>query len=168
MPTRSTATLAALATAFALTLALPATAQRGTGDDEGVARGADPYFPEPLAGSVVEVVVTECPESTGRFDTGVHVTADVGDEERAEVHLGPEPVVQELTAALDPGDAFRAEVFRTDPMPLETFVALIVVVDGETFQLRDPDTLQPRWARGSGAGRSMPQGGCWWAMPTPE
>ena len=77
-------------------------------------------------------------------------------------------------ATLEPGAAFRAEVFRTDAMPVATFVAVIVAVDGETFQLRDPDTLRPSWAvgrgagAGAGAGGRMPQGGCWWAVPPLE
>ena len=164
--------IALAATLTALVLAAPVAAQRGTGAEEGVARDRTNYYPQPMTGTVIETVVTECPQTTGRYDTGVHMLADTMGGQRTEIHLGPEPEIRDLMAALEPGAAFRAEVFRTDAMPVATFVAVIVAVDGETFQLRDPDTLRPSWAVGRGAGAGavgrMPQGGCWWAVPPLE
>ncbi len=180
----STRTLLLLTSLAGLAFVAPAAAQRGMGDPQGVARGGEVERAS-VTGTLVETVVTECPATTGRAPTGVHLVVDRGAGEAvAELHLGPVEAVADILDAAAPGAPAAAEAFRTDAMPADTFVAIRLTLDGTAFRLRDDATLRPDWAasRGpfrrdglGGAGRAdltarpaPARGGCWWdVQPAP-
>ena len=147
----------------------PAVARRDTGDDTGVARDVRGDV-RGIAGRLEETVIGTCAATTGRAVEGVHLVLALADGQRAEVHLGPCGAIEELLAAVDAGDEVRAEIFRTDAMPLGAFAAVTVTVEGETIRLRGDD-LRPRWAArrgaeaGGGAARAAAGGArCWWDL----
>ncbi len=148
-------------------------AQRGMGESDGVAPDVT-YDPRGLLGEIASIEVGACESTTGRAVEGAHLVVAMPDGQDANVHLGPtfaESVSGVLEVA-DVGDEIRAEVFRTDVMPMGTFAAVTVTVDGQRFRLRGDD-LRPEWAlgpgrAGAGQGRAAGPGGrsgpCWWDL----
>lgn len=136
---------------LAIVLAVPAVAQRGTGDSEGIVRqGIQPPL-VPLAGTVEEVVIGPCHRTTGRAAIGAHVMLATGDGV-LNLHLGPAAVLDDLVERLAVGTPVTVNAFRTDALPAGAYVAQEVTVGGDTFVLRD-DILRPMWAIGPGGGR---------------
>jgi hypothetical protein len=125
----------------------PAKAQRGMGDSEGVARQAT--LPEivVVSGRVTAIEREPCQQSTGRAAVGAHLLLAASDDLELNIHLGPAPAVAFALKELAVGDEISAHVFRTDKMPENHFVAQVLEVDGEPFELRDAD-LRPVWAGG--------------------
>jgi hypothetical protein len=163
MNRRTLGTVALIAT---LAVAAPAAGQRGTGQTEGVARQPELPALTSLSGVVEEVQIDTCEMTTGRAAVGAHVLVGTEQDGTLNLHLGPAAAIEDLLAQLAPGVAIEAEVFRTERMPEDAYVAQAVTVDGESFTLRDDATLRPRWAigpdrqpgAGRGAGRGAGQG----------
>ena len=153
------------AAAIALTaIGSPVLAQRGTGDQEGIVRSGVAVEPAAIAGTVTDVMQTQCAETTGRSPVGVHLMVDTADGETVNLHLGPLTAMDDVLAAVQEGDAIQAEAFRTDALPADNYVARALMADGQTFTLRDDD-LRPVWAgdmgqrTGVGRGSGRGQGG---------
>ena len=148
-------------------------AQRGTGDPTGIAR-RPPLDVIAIAGTVNDAEIGRCASTTGRAAVGAHLRVQVGDGRVLDVHLGPLGAVERLLEEVPDGTAVTADVFRTDAMPADAYVAVTVTAGGEAHQLRDPLTLRPSWAVGPGGGHG---GGtrrtwqtpaprdCWWVEP---
>ncbi|MFW5833603.1 MAG: hypothetical protein ACOCYE_05855, partial [Pseudomonadota bacterium] len=142
-----------LAAAFGLVLAGGAFAQRGMGDPSGVARWDEVPPLQTVAGTVADVRVEACEQTTGPADLGAHVLLDAESGTVLNVHLGPFVAVEDLVGELAEGASVDARAFRTEAMPEHHYVAVELTVDDETTRLRNPDDLQPLWARGPRAGR---------------
>jgi hypothetical protein len=172
MPThKARPALAALLAASLCLVVAPALAQKGMGDEQGIARSGDRPALQQVAGTVTGIDVGACEASTGRSMTGAHLVLD-SEGERLELHLGPLSAVDHVLEQTPVGTTLTAQAFRTDAMPAATWVAKDLVVDGKTIHLRD-DSLRPSWAggrgsaatgRGPGGKRGQPgaRGGCWW------
>ncbi len=134
----------------------PAYAQRGRGDDIGLARqGVRPEI-ETITGTVSDLLIQPCEMTTGRSIVGAHVILTTPDRGELNVHLGPATDLSDLVADVQKGDAVVAEVFRTEKLPAGQVIAKTLDLDGQQYVLRD-DTLRPVWA-GQGAGRGTGRG----------
>jgi len=92
-------------------------AQRGMGDTEGVVRSQ--AVTKQVTGSAVieEVVVEECKQTTGRYPIGVHLLVKDTDDQSLNLHLGPEPVLTDITTRLQKGMEISFEAFQTEKLP---------------------------------------------------
>ena len=142
---------------FGLTLSLPAAAQKGTGQQTGVARQADLPPIETLSGTVSEIDVGRCEMTTGRSAVGAHLMLDTDAQGMVNLHLGPLAAVDHLLEEIEPGQQISVEAFRTDAMPENAYVAKSLTLDDTVVALRD-DRLRPGWAMGRGRGQGMGQG----------
>ena len=144
------------------TMPLPVTAQKGMGDRVGVAQQAVQPGVTQLTGTVLEVLTGACEKTTGRSPVGSHVMVQSG-EETYNVHLGPVDAVDHVTAQLSVGTQVAFEVFRTDAMPADAFIAKSLTLGDKVIHLRDGN-LRPSWAypRRSGQKRGPgARGPCW-------
>jgi len=124
-------------------------AQRGTGDDEGVARQA--ALPEivVLKGIIQEVESGPCENTTGRATIGTHVLIETSGGETLNVHLGPKEEVAQIAGPLEPDKPITIRAFRTERMAEHHYVAQVLKSGKQTVRLRD-ESLRPFWAGGRG------------------
>lgn len=142
----STKKLIGLVALAALMTMCPATlGQRGIGDDEGVVRQSIETQRISIEGTVKEIVVEKCENTTGPFGTGMHFLLMTGEEKQYNVHLGPAVLVRDLAGPLEAGQSVTVQAFRTEKMPAEHFVAVVLTFNGKTVRLRD-ENLRPIWA----------------------
>jgi hypothetical protein len=122
-------------------------AQRGMGENAGVARQATRPEIVSISGTVREVTFEPCQQTTGRALAGVHVLME--DEAVTwNVHLGPWAAVNFMAEQLDVGTPISVDGFRTTLMQPQHLVAVRLTIDGaEPVELRDAD-LRPFWAGG--------------------
>ena len=151
--------MAALAIAAAFIAATSAEAQKGTGETTGVARQATKPAIQEMSGTVTDVIVGACANTTGGSVQGAHLSMRTDAGQLVELHLGPLDAVEDIVEQVPAGTRVSFEAFRTEAMPADTYVAKSITVDDEVLRLRD-DTLRPTWAggRGRGAGMGMGQG----------
>jgi len=160
-------TMTALAAAAAICCALgtsTAEAQKGMGDQTGVARQATLPDVVTLKGSIREVDTGPCDKTTGRSTVGTHVVIETRKGDKLNVHLGPAADVADVARRLTVGERLSVRAFRTEKMPENHYVAQVLRIDDETVRLRD-DSLRPVWAggRGNRAGQGGQQ-----AAPSPR
>jgi len=127
-----------------LATAQTALAQRGMGDETGVAQRPDDAERVTVNGTVKEIITEPCKKTTGKFPVGMHVLLET-DEGVRNVHLGPAALLGDVGKHLEPGRAVHVKAFRTKKMPKDHCVAIAVRTDDRTVRLRDDD-LRPRWA----------------------
>ena len=164
-----------LAIAAALVLGVPAAAQKGMGEPTGVAREMVKPPVQKMSGTVTDVKVGECEQTTGRSTTGAHLIVRTKEEKTINLHLGPLTAVEHVVEKVPPGTPISFDTFRTEAMPEDAYVAKSITVEDKVIHLRDKN-LRPSWAvgrgprSGKGAGRGQgkgrgPGGGrgpCWW------
>ena len=117
--------------------------------------------------------VGPCADTTGRAIERAHLAVTLPDGQTAGVHLGPAlaPVVQHILIVAEPGTELRGRVFRTDGMPLRSFVAVNVTIADETYRLRS-DGLSPNRTSAEGFTATVEQdverdrGRRWWDLLT--
>ncbi len=164
--------IAVVATSAVLLMAGGALAQRGTGEANGVARQGLNLPIVTVTGTVNEVKIGSCENTTGRSAVGAHLIVKAADNSVVNLHLGPSASVDDVLKAVKTGTAISADAFRTDRMPQNAYVVRTITVGNQAIQLRD-STLRPRWAgsgmggsqgmgRGQGMGQVTGQGSCWW------
>jgi hypothetical protein len=138
-----------LAFLLAACIALPASAQRGSGEGEGIARQGERPPLTRLSGTLESVEIGDCATTTGRVAIGAHAILDTQDEGPVNLHLGPAVALTALLDRLMPGESLAASAFRTARMPEGVWVAQAVRLGGgDRFVLRDETSLRPRWAIG--------------------
>ena len=140
-----------LAIASSFVLATPAAAQKGMGEPTGVAREMVKPTVQKMSGTVADIKVGECEQTTGRSSTGAHFIVRTKEEETINLHLGPLSAVEDLVEQVRPGTPVSFDAFRTDAMPEGAYVAKSITVDDKMTQLRD-ENLRPKWAAGRGPG----------------
>jgi hypothetical protein len=132
---------------LALMMLVPASlavAQRGTGARDGVARQLVKPEVVSIAGELKEIRTGPCQHTTGRSPIGTHLILTVGQEE-LNVHLGPATEVVAMVEELNFGDTIEADVFRTERLSPDEYVAVSVTAAGKQYVLRD-SSLRPIWA----------------------
>ncbi|MDJ0657115.1 MAG: hypothetical protein QNJ40_23350 [Xanthomonadales bacterium] len=140
----------------------PLNAQKGMGDQAGVAQQAVKPEVTRMSGTILEVQTGACENTTGKYPIGSHVLIQSGDE-TYNVHLGPANAVDHVTAQLSVGTDVSFEVFRTDTMPADAVIAKSLTLGDRIIHLRD-ENLRPSWAYPRGAGRKTRPGArepCW-------
>ena len=142
--------------------ASPAWAQKGMGEQAGVARQTEKPKVVSRSGSVLKVEIGPCKKTMGRSDQGAHFLLRTEKGRTLNIHLGPATAVKHITEKLTVGTKVTVDVFRTEKMPSNHFVAKTITVDESTIQLRDQG-LRPTWAAGNGhsRGRGVGQGPSW-------
>ena len=123
--------------------------QRGMGDNEGVVRQAVETKRMTVEGTVKEIIIEKCENTTGPFVMGMHLLLTTGEKKQYNVHLGPAVLIKDLVKPLEAGQSVTVQAFRTEKMPTEHFVAIALKFDGKTVRLRD-EKLRPAWAGGQG------------------
>lgn len=129
----------------ALAISVPASAQRGMGDKEGIAQQPDKPRPVTFSGEVVSVTTERCEYTTGRNDIGTHFVLGTDEGEERNVHLGPAELVKKFADQLTPGEEVRVRAFRTKKMPEGHYIAQWVQVGDSRLRLRN-ENLRPVWA----------------------
>ena len=164
--------ISVLAMSAVVLMAGAALAQRGAGEANGVARQGLNLPVVTVTGTVNEVKIGPCENTTGRSAVGAHLIVKAADNSVVNLHLGPSVSVDDVLKAVKAGTAISADTFRTDRMPQDAYVVRTITVGNQAIQLRD-STLRPRWAgsgmgngqgmgRGQGMGQVTGQGSCWW------
>lgn len=146
-----------LAVTTALVLATPAAAQKGIGEQTGVAREAVKPPVQEMSGTVADVKIGACEQTTGRSNMGAHLMVTVEGGKTINLHLGPLSAVEHVVEQVPTGTPIAFEAFRTEEMPEDAYVAKSIAVDDKVIHLRD-DNLRPSWAGGRGFGRGQGRG----------
>jgi hypothetical protein len=136
-------------------------AQRGVGDQSGVARRAATPEIVGLEGKVSAVKTERCQMTTGRAYLGTHFVLKTADKKELNIHLGPAGVVDSISAKLSAGAKVKVKAFRTAAMPENHYVAQSLTIGDDTIKLRD-ENLRPSWAGGGagwGGGAGFQRGG---------
>ena len=141
--------IAIVALAILVTTGTTTWGQRGVGDNEGVVRQAIETQRTALKGTVKEIVIETCENTTGPFGIGMHLLLTTGEKKQYNVHLGPAVLIKNLVKPLEAGQSVTVQAFRTQKMPAGDFVAITLKFDGKTVRLRD-ENLRPAWAGGQG------------------
>jgi hypothetical protein len=137
-------------------------AQKGVGDQAGVARQAIQPQVVAFSGKLVEIRIGLCEKTTGRSPVGTHIFLETPDGNTLNIHLGPAAAVADIVAKLSvrPEQDLAVKAFRTEKMPEDQYVAQSLTFDQNTLELRDK-TLRPVWAGSVNVsrGRGTPQSG---------
>ncbi len=155
----------AIVISTALLLSVNAAAQKGTGEDTGVAQQAVKPAIVTLAGKLLEIKTGPCENTTGKSPTGTHLIVLSNEGTKLNIHLGPENAVDHVVEQLATGQSCTVEAFRSERLPANAYIAKSLLLDDKVIHLRD-DNLRPSWAyaqgKGQGRGRGMGQGGGRW------
>lgn len=136
---------------------LPAYAQRGVGDQVGVAQQGLHTSIVKIEGKLVSIETGPCEKTTGLAGVGTHLMLEDANGKAINLHLGDAGAVARYVRDLEIGDKVVADAFRTDKMAADHYVAVKVTVGDESFALRD-ESLRPSWA-GQRRGGNCPWGG---------
>jgi len=150
-------------------------AQRGMGEQSGVARQIVKPEVVSLSGTVLEVKTGPCKLTTGRSYLGTHFMLETPEGESLNIHLGPATAVEFVTKELPVGATVTVKAFRTPKMPDKHYTAQTVVSGSSTIQLSDgnlrpvwtgeryvaPSPSGPQWPRGFGRGQGRGYGRGW-------
>ena len=129
-------------------------AQRGMGDMAGIARqGIKPTIVT-FQGQVVKVVTGPCEKTTGWSLFGTHFFLKDKEGTELNIHLGPSQLVKKVADFLPVSTKVTAQVFRTDKMPKDNYIAVMITAGDKKMLLRDKD-LRPLWAGGIGRGQAQ-------------
>jgi hypothetical protein len=140
-----------MAATLLLGVVLPvAHAQRGVGDEVGVARQAVKPEIVTLVGTVTKVETGPCENSTGRSPLGTHFLMENAKGKMLNIHLGPFAMVEFVAGDLAEDMEITVEAFRTEKMKERHYVAKSLSYGDRTVTVRD-ETLRPVWAGGRGA-----------------
>ncbi len=138
-------------TALVLLTVIPAHAQKGQGDLTGVARGHELPSVEAITGELLRIETGPCESTTGHAYVGTHIfLATDESEEPLNIHLGASYAVASHVKALEAGQSLKLDVFRTEQMEANHFIAKSLTANDHKITFRD-DNLRPFWAGGSGA-----------------
>ena len=143
----------------------PAAAQRGVGDDTGIARqGLSPPVVT-MSGMLADFKIGPCEQTTGRCETGAHLIIQTKENGTVNLHLGPLSAVDHVIDQVTVGQTVSFEAFRTVDMQGQAYIAKALTLEDKVIELRD-DNLRPRWAVSQRSGRGMRRGSrargyCW-------
>jgi hypothetical protein len=129
-------------------------AQRGTGEQEGVAQQGIRPEVQTIIGVLKEIKTDPCERTTGPSPIGTHLIFEA-DNDQLNVHLGPASEVGDVIGMVRVGDTLEVRAFRTPRLPDNQFIAVSVKSGDQVIELRD-DSLRPRWAGGGGPRAARP------------
>jgi hypothetical protein len=149
--------LITISVALAIMVSAPVSAQRGMGESAGVAQQAVKPPVTTVSGKILDIRTGPCEKTAGKSPRGTHLIVQ-SDGTTLNIHLGPAKAVDHVVAQLTPGQSVTFEVFRTETMPADAYIAKSLTVEEKVIYLRD-DNLRPSWAYGRGKGQGGGQGG---------
>lgn len=129
-----------------VTSAITSFAQRGTGEDIGVARQGITPERTLLQGTLEEIETGPCKRTTGYAYIGTHLFIRTADDQVANVHIGNAEAVAPIIEKLTVGEAIEVDVFRTERLEEGHYVAQTIRTDSDEYMIRRED-LSPFWAR---------------------
>ena len=132
---------------FLLALTPWASAQKGVGNDTGIAARTSVNETKQISGILKEVVTEPCTQTTGRYSNGTHllVRTKQGSTNMLNLHLGPTEVLSDQTGLLKTGQSLQLEVYCTDDLADYHYIVKEYTYKGETYEIRDA-SLRPFWA----------------------
>ena len=133
-----------------------ANAQKGTGEQSGIAREAPMPAINTLTGKVLAIESGPCEKTTGRSSIGTHLIVQDDDTE-LNIHLGPKQAVDHVVDQIAKGSSVTFDVFRTEKMPKNAYIANSLTLDDKVIHLRDAN-LRPSWSYGRGNARGRGYG----------
>jgi hypothetical protein len=128
------------------TVPVSGVAQKGMGDEEGVARQAEKPALQSMSGELLSIETHPCGQTTGHSPIGTHLRVRTQEQAEINLHLGPAADVGPMIEGLEPGQHVQFEAFRTPAMPESAFVAQRIRVGDKDVVFRVPGTLRPVWA----------------------
>ena len=136
-----------LTTIVLLALSSMGYTQRGVGNDTGIASSNSVTEIEQVSGKLQKIITEGCTQTTGRYSNGTHVLVktDQGKTRTLNVHLGPTSVVSDITDKLTIGKEIKLEVYSTEDLPENHYVAKEVTGSEKSYEIRDSN-LKPFWA----------------------
>ncbi len=136
-----------LITVVLLALSSMGYTQRGVGNNTGIAGSNSVTEIDQVSGKLQKIVTERCTQTTGRYSDGTHllVKTDQGKTRTLNVHLGPTSVVSDITDQLTIGEEIKLEVYSTEDLPDNHYVAKEVTGGGKSHEIRDSN-LKPFWA----------------------
>jgi len=147
---------------FSLVVVNSAFAQKGMGDETGIARqGLTPVVVN-ITGELLEIKSGPCENSTGKGKIGIHLILQKKGGQRLNIHLGPESAVDHVVEQLVLKQQLSVDAFHTEKMPDNAYIAKSISINEKVIHLRD-ENLRPSWAypRGSGQGMGKNRQGNW-------
>jgi len=131
---------------------MPVFSQKGTGESQGIAQQGLKLPVTTISGNLLEIKTGLCESKGGNVN----------------IHLGPAMAVDHVVNQLVIGSTLSIDVFRTDRLPKNAYIAKSLALNDKTIHLRD-DNLRPSWAYGgwgAGQGKSPENkrrklGPCW-------
>jgi len=122
-------------------------AQKGTGNNTGIARNHSANEVIQVSGVVQKIVTEPCTQTTGRYSNGTHLLVKPeGDKSQTlNVHLGPTPVVSDMISQLETGQELHLKIYNTDDLPDNHYIAKELTGKEKVYELRDA-TLRPFWS----------------------
>jgi hypothetical protein len=127
-------------------------AQKGVGDENGIASQATKPSVTTLSGRISEIKQEPCENSTGKSPVGVHLIIKTNEQKDINLHLGPEDAVDHIVQQIAVGDSLTFAAFRTEKLPEGAFIAKSLTFNEKVVHLRD-ENLRPSWAYGQGKGK---------------
>lgn len=123
-----------------------ALAQKGAGNFTGM--GQEPEKPSviTITGELVEIKTGPCENTTGHAYIGTHLyvkSTDYGN--LLNIHLGAAYALEVFIARLSAGDRVEMQVFRTELLKPDNYIATQISANEYTVVLRD-ENLRPFWA----------------------
>jgi hypothetical protein len=142
--------------AVLLVFCVSANAQKGTGEPSGIVREAAMPAVNTFTGKVLEIESGPCEKTTGRSSIGTHLLVQ-DDDTQLNIHLGPEKAVDHVVDQIAKGSSVTFDVFRTERMPKNAYIAKSLTLDDKVIHLRDAN-LRPSWSYGRGNARGRGYG----------
>ena len=148
-----------VALSLSLLLSNIAFAQKGIGDDSGIVRQGLAPPVSSISGELLDIKSGPCEKTTGKANIGTHLIIQGSKGQKLNIHLGPANAVDHVVEKLSLKQPLYLDVFHTERMPVNAYIAKSLTIDGEVIHLRD-ENLRPSWAnpQGSGSGRGQGMG----------
>jgi len=127
-------------------------AQKGMGNNTGIARANSVVEIEKISGELQEIITEPCTQTTGRYSNGTHLLVKNNENETLNVHLGPTKVVSGMTDQLNAGEEIHLEMYTTEDLPENHYIVKEFKSGEVSHEIRNSN-LKPFWAGSSGKRR---------------
>ena len=131
----------------------PVFAQKGIGSQTGLGQESEKPVIIAITGELMGMKTGPCENTTGDAYIGTHLfVKKTGTENLLNIHLGAAYAMESMISRLSIGHMIEMQVFRTEAMEADHYIAKQITANGYTMQLRD-ENLRPFWAGDSFAQR---------------
>jgi len=145
-----------LITVVLLALASMGYAQKGMGNNSGVARTNSVDEIKQISGELQEIITEPCTQTTGRYSNGTHLLVKTDENATFNVHLGPTKEVSGMTGQLNTGEEIHLKMYTTEDLPENHYIVKEFTGKEVSHEIRDAN-LKPFWADSNGNRRGRRQ-----------